>query len=59
MLLHFLLHAALSGGDNQALAQEQWLRQEALQCLASATEALLAWYRQSSGQGVATGAGDM
>jgi hypothetical protein len=29
--------------------QEQWLRQEALQCVASAAEALLKWYRQMSG----------
>lgn len=36
--------------DQQQLQQEQWLRQEALQCLASATEALLEWYRESSGQ---------
>ena len=35
--------------DSQQVQQEQWLRQEALQCLASAAEALLRWYRQMSG----------
>ena len=35
--------------DSQQVQQEQWLRQEALQCLASAAEALLKWYRQMSG----------
>lgn len=39
--------------DAQQLQQEQWLRQEALQCLASASAALLSWYRQSTGQGLA------
>jgi brefeldin A-inhibited guanine nucleotide-exchange protein len=33
-----------------ALQQEAWLRQEALQCLSSAAEALLQWYRKHSGQ---------
>jgi brefeldin A-inhibited guanine nucleotide-exchange protein len=37
------------GGEYTAVQQEQWLRQEALQCLASAAEALLKWYRKSSG----------
>jgi hypothetical protein len=36
--------------DSQQLQQEQWLRQEALQCLASASGALWKWYRKSSGQ---------
>lgn len=44
------------GADQQQIAQEQWLRQEALQCLASAAEALLKWYRQSTGQGAASAA---
>lgn len=35
--------------DSQQVQQEQWLRQEALQCLAAAAEALLKWYRQMSG----------
>ncbi|KAI8465270.1 MAG: hypothetical protein J3K34DRAFT_525495 [Monoraphidium minutum] len=43
------------GGDYTAVQQEQWLRQEALQCLSSASEALLAWYnaaaRVEAGQG--------
>jgi hypothetical protein len=39
--------------DAQQLQQEQWLRQEALQCLASASQALLSWYRESTGQGLA------
>eukprot|EP00775_Hariotina_reticulata_P008270 gene8270-8458_t len=38
------------GADAQQLQQEQWLRQEALQCLSSAAGALWKWYRQSSGQ---------
>lgn len=37
--------------DQQQIAQEQWLRQEALQCLASAAEALFKWYRNTTGQG--------
>lgn len=39
--------------DSQQVQQEQWLRQEALQCLASAPEALLKWFRQMSGLAVA------
>jgi hypothetical protein len=45
-----LAQAALPvNADSQQVQQEQWLRQEALQCLASAAEALLKWYRQMSG----------
>eukprot|EP00879_Flechtneria_rotunda_P009955 GHRR01010411.1.p1 GENE.GHRR01010411.1~~GHRR01010411.1.p1 ORF type:complete len:1258 (+),score=566.72 GHRR01010411.1:286-4059(+) len=40
-----------TAADHQQLQQEQWLRQEALQCLASAAEALWVWYKQNSGQG--------
>eukprot|EP00882_Tetradesmus_deserticola_P027689 GHRQ01030760.1.p3 GENE.GHRQ01030760.1~~GHRQ01030760.1.p3 ORF type:complete len:129 (-),score=66.95 GHRQ01030760.1:322-708(-) len=49
-----MAQAALPASSEAAqLQQEQWLRQEALQCLASASQALLAWYRASTGQGLA------
>lgn len=42
------------GLDHTQIQQEQWLRQEALQCLSSAAEALLHWYRgHTGGQGSA------
>lgn len=43
--------STLQNVDYQAIQQEQWLRQEALQCLASASQALLAWYKEASRQG--------
>ncbi|KIZ07158.1 Brefeldin A-inhibited guanine nucleotide-exchange protein 2, partial [Monoraphidium neglectum] len=36
------------GADHTAVQQEQWLRQEALQCLSSAAEGLLTWYNAAT-----------
>jgi len=34
--------------DYTAVQQEQWLRQEALQCVSSAAESLLSWYNKAT-----------
>jgi hypothetical protein len=41
------------GADAAAQQQEQWLRQEALQCVASAAEALWRWHRERAASGAA------
>lgn len=44
-----------ASADGPALAQEQWLRQEALTCLSSACGALWTWHSRAAGGQLAAG----